>query len=340
MSSPSRRERDLAAVIATLGEERFARAVARAIVRARAEAPIATTRRAGRHRGARGACAARHDPSGDADVPGAADLRQRRARRACGRPGGGGAHPGGLAGDWWWSSFHSLEDRIVKLFLAARCRPAVAGSRHQPEAAQSRPTTLPAADPQAASYADDAEVAANPRARSAKLRAAERTDAPAGQAGAAGIAAAAVARASVTGGAAMMMRLLNICVIVALVLAAARCLHHQVRVDPPGRAPGEAAPGDPPRARRHRRPAGGMGEARQSGAHPGAGEPASRAEADRCLGNSTRLDNLPARPPALVPLDEPDPIGLMIANPELVDRTPTASITPPKPASQTPAPKR
>jgi cell division protein FtsL len=53
-----------------------------------------------------------------------------------------------------------------------------------------------------------------------------------------------------------------------------------------------------------------------------------------------RLDNLPARPPALVPLDEPDPIGLMIANPELVDRTPTASITPPKPASQTPAPKR
>ena len=53
-----------------------------------------------------------------------------------------------------------------------------------------------------------------------------------------------------------------------------------------------------------------------------------------------RLDNLPARPPALVPLDEPDPIGTMIANPELADRTPTASIPPPKAASQMPASKR
>jgi 16S rRNA (cytosine1402-N4)-methyltransferase len=74
-------------------------------------------------------------------------------------------------------SFHSLEDRIVKSFLAARGRRS-AGSRHAPETVHTpasfriltgRPVT-----------AGEAEIAANPRARSAKLRAAERTDAPAG----------------------------------------------------------------------------------------------------------------------------------------------------------------
>ncbi len=39
-----------------------------------------------------------------------------------------------------------------------------------------------------------------------------------------------------------------------------------------------------------------------------------------------KLDNLPERPPELVPLGEPDPIGVVIANPELIDRTPTASV--------------
>ena len=57
-----------------------------------------------------------------------------------------------------------------------------------------------------------------------------------------------------------------------------------------------------------------------------------------------RLDNLPERPPELVPSGEPDPIGVVIANPELVDRTPTGSL-PPKASSQranagSPAPKR
>jgi cell division protein FtsL len=48
------------------------------------------------------------------------------------------------------------------------------------------------------------------------------------------------------------------------------------------------------------------------------------------------LDNLPERPPELVPLDEPDPIGAMIANPELIDRTTTASVPQAKPAPQPP----
>lgn len=41
-----------------------------------------------------------------------------------------------------------------------------------------------------------------------------------------------------------------------------------------------------------------------------------------------RFDHLPERPPELVPLDEPDPIGAVIANPDLIDRTPTASLPP------------
>jgi len=52
------------------------------------------------------------------------------------------------------------------------------------------------------------------------------------------------------------------------------------------------------------------------------------------------LDNLPQRPPELVPLDEPDPIGAMIANPELIGRTTTGSVPQAKPSPQPPGPKR
>jgi cell division protein FtsL len=38
------------------------------------------------------------------------------------------------------------------------------------------------------------------------------------------------------------------------------------------------------------------------------------------------LDNLPERPPDLVPVDEPDPIGTVIANPEVLDRSATGSV--------------
>lgn len=73
-------------------------------------------------------------------------------------------------------SFHSLEDRIVKNFLSERARTG-GGSRHLPELAQTAPSfQLLTRRPVVAS---DEEVAHNPRARSAKLRAAERTDAPA-----------------------------------------------------------------------------------------------------------------------------------------------------------------
>ena len=168
-------ERDLADVIFNLGEERHARAVARAIVAARQQRPIVTT----------GALA---------DIVG---------RVVHGRPGD--IHPatrtfqalrlfvndelheleGGLAaaervlkpaGRLVVVSFHSLEDRIVKTFVAIRSGDS-GGSRHMPErmpqAATFRALTRRPVTP------DDAEIDENPRARSAKLRAAERTDAPA-----------------------------------------------------------------------------------------------------------------------------------------------------------------
>ena len=73
-------------------------------------------------------------------------------------------------------SFHSLEDRIVKGFLNARGR--VKGfSRHQPLASGPEPTFRILTGRPVIADAD--EIAANPRARSAKLRAAERTAAPA-----------------------------------------------------------------------------------------------------------------------------------------------------------------
>jgi 16S rRNA (cytosine1402-N4)-methyltransferase len=72
-------------------------------------------------------------------------------------------------------SFHSLEDRIVKSFLAARSETR-GGSRHAPEVKRPAPSfTVLTKRPV---IADDDEIARNPRARSAKLRAGERTDSP------------------------------------------------------------------------------------------------------------------------------------------------------------------
>ena len=75
-------------------------------------------------------------------------------------------------------TFHSLEDRIVKTFFSVRAGRTPAGSRHAP------PVDTTAAPSfqllfNGAHGASDAELAANPRARSAKLRAAVRTDAAA-----------------------------------------------------------------------------------------------------------------------------------------------------------------
>lgn len=80
-------------------------------------------------------------------------------------------------------TFHSLEDRIVKTFFSVRAGKTPAGSRHAPPV---ETTAAPSFQLlfNGARGASEAELAANPRARSAKLRAAVRTDAAAWRAAA------------------------------------------------------------------------------------------------------------------------------------------------------------
>jgi 16S rRNA (cytosine1402-N4)-methyltransferase len=168
-------EADLANIIYIFGEERHSRGVARAIVAARKEAPIATTRaladivsrvvrsKPGEiHPATRTFQALRIFVNEELDE---LHLALSAAERVL-KPGGRLAVV----------SFHSLEDRIVKNFLGERAK-AGGGSRHLPEVAQAAPSfhilTKRPVTP------DNGEISANPRARSAKLRAAERTAAPA-----------------------------------------------------------------------------------------------------------------------------------------------------------------
>ena len=73
-------------------------------------------------------------------------------------------------------TFHSLEDRIVKQFFAERSGRVPTGSRHAPAVAAAEPTFSLVG--KGAVAPSEAEMRANPRARSAKLRAAERNAAP------------------------------------------------------------------------------------------------------------------------------------------------------------------
>ena len=168
-------ERDLANIIFILGEERHSRAVARAIVKARDAAPITTTRaladivasavrsRPGDiHPATRTFQALRIYVNDELGELVAALQAAERVLKPHGR--------------LVVVSFHSLEDRIVKSFLSRRGE-ARAGSRHAPEPKRAAPTFH--ALTKRPVVADDDEIARNPRARSAKLRAAERCDAPA-----------------------------------------------------------------------------------------------------------------------------------------------------------------
>lgn len=76
-------------------------------------------------------------------------------------------------------SFHSVEDRMVKRFLQLRAGKAGGGNRYAPEAE----VEVPAFEmmTRKSVEADDEELAVNPRARSARLRVARRTAAPAGR---------------------------------------------------------------------------------------------------------------------------------------------------------------
>ncbi len=167
-------DRDLATIIAALGEENHARAIARAIVRARDEHPIATTR-------ALAEIVARVIHARDGAIHPA--TRTFQALRIFVNDELGELARGLTAAEQVLKpsgrlvvvAFHSLEDRIVKTFLAERSR-TPAGSRHRPVVVAPPPTfRVLTRRPETP---DETEIAANPRARSAKLRAAERTDAP------------------------------------------------------------------------------------------------------------------------------------------------------------------
>lgn len=80
-------------------------------------------------------------------------------------------------------SFHSLEDRVVKAFMTERAGRLPGGSRHRPVAPTGPAPTFSLLF-NGARAPSEAEIAQNPRARSAKLRAAARTDAPAWKAAA------------------------------------------------------------------------------------------------------------------------------------------------------------
>jgi 16S rRNA (cytosine1402-N4)-methyltransferase len=166
-------ERDLATIISVLGEERYARAVARAVIHARAEGPISTTRALAEII----ARVVRHHPG---DIHPATRTFQAlrmfvndelgelaQALSAAERVLAAG-------GRLVVVSFHSLEDRLVKTFFASRSG-VQSGSRHRPEAIRA-PATFRVLTKRPV-VPDESEVVTNPRARSAKLRAGERTEA-------------------------------------------------------------------------------------------------------------------------------------------------------------------
>ncbi len=171
-------EGEIADILFHLGEERRSRAIARAVAARRAERPFTRTldlagviesvmpRRHGDriHPATRSFQALRlfvNDELGEL----AAGLR---AAEAILRP------DGRLIA----VTFHSLEDRIVKTFLAARSGGRGRPSRHMPDSEAAPLASFRLIRRKPVEPGED-EIAANPRARSARLRAAVRLDAPA-----------------------------------------------------------------------------------------------------------------------------------------------------------------
>ncbi len=171
-------EEVLADILYLYGEERASRRIARAIVAARGEAPIETTLRLSEivarclprpkpgqsHPATRSFQAIRIAVNTEFEELAEGLMAAERALR-----------PGGMLAV---VTFHSLEDRMVKRFLQLRSGGEAQSNRYAPANSPEKPrfqlVTRRAVGP------DDQEMAENPRARSAKLRVARRTDAPAG----------------------------------------------------------------------------------------------------------------------------------------------------------------
>jgi 16S rRNA (cytosine1402-N4)-methyltransferase len=165
------RQDEIAEVLRDYGEERFAHAIAKAIVAARAGRPVATTRQLaeivaeavrtreqGQHPATRSFQAIRIYINQELEelslvLPQCAQALDRGGRLVV-------------------ISFHSLEDRIVKRFLRDESRPPRLPARLPVRAADLPPPRLKLLGKPM--HASAAEVAANPRARSAVMRVAER----------------------------------------------------------------------------------------------------------------------------------------------------------------------
>jgi len=167
-------EAEIARVLRDYGEEPRARAIARAIVAARpvertAELAAIVRRAAGFRQGQKSDPATRTFQAIRIHLNAELDELEHgleAAERAL-KPGGRLAVV----------TFHSLEDRIVKRFFRERSGGTPAGSRHRPVLVDpNQPTFERVAKPVAPS---ERELALNPRARSARLRSAVRTSAPA-----------------------------------------------------------------------------------------------------------------------------------------------------------------
>ncbi len=169
---------EIANILFGLGEERRSRAIAAAIIKDREKAPFERTGQlAGLVERVLG-----HKP-GDPKHPATRTFQAlrlyvndelgelERALAAAERI----LKPGGRLAV---VSFHSLEDRIVKTFLTERSGRRARGSRYLPAGPEGPAPTFELKDRHGVEPSD-AEIAANPRARSARLRWAIRTDAPA-----------------------------------------------------------------------------------------------------------------------------------------------------------------
>lgn len=167
----------LADILFHYGEERAARRIAKAITRSRSDGPIDTTR----------ALARVVEDALPRPKPGQSHPATRtfQALRIAVNDEFGQLVQGleaaerALAPGGWLAvvSFHSLEDRVVKRFFQERAGTGGGANRFQPETQVDAPRF--AARNKAIPPTEE-EVAANPRARSAKLRVGQRTDAPAG----------------------------------------------------------------------------------------------------------------------------------------------------------------
>jgi len=168
-------ESELADTLFQFGEERLSRRIARAIVQARAVSPITTTAQLA-------AIIRRVVPKDGSGIdPATRSFQALRIRvndelgqieRALDQAASLLAPGGRLV----VVSFHSLEDRIVKRFMADAAGRTPAPSRHDPRGLALRPASafrLLHARPRRPS---EAETAINPRARSARLRAIERIE--------------------------------------------------------------------------------------------------------------------------------------------------------------------